>query len=38
MGLDSYLYKKEYVKNWEHTQPEHRYHITYANRGRYEKG
>lgn len=30
MGLDMYLYKKEYVKNWEHTQPEHRYHITYA--------
>jgi hypothetical protein len=27
MGLDSYLYKKTYVQNWEHTSPERRYSV-----------
>lgn len=28
MGLDMYLEKKTYVKNWEHTKPEEKYTIT----------
>lgn len=28
MGLDMYLYKRSYVKNWEHTIPEKRHKIT----------
>jgi hypothetical protein len=28
MGLDMYLYKKTYVKNWEHTNPELRHEFT----------
>ena len=28
MGLDMYLYKKTYVKNWNHTSPEFVNHIT----------
>ena len=28
MGLDMYLYKKTYVKNWNHTSPESINHIT----------
>src|SRR6266705_4914218 len=28
MGLDMYLYKKLYVKNWDHTRPEERHSIT----------
>jgi hypothetical protein len=27
MGLDSYLYKKNYVENWEHTPSERRYSV-----------
>jgi hypothetical protein len=27
MGLDSYLYKKTYVQNWEHDSPEKRYSV-----------
>lgn len=28
MGLDMYLYRKTYVKNWNHTKPESRNEIT----------
>lgn len=28
MGLDMYLYKKTYVKNWDHYAPEERHEIT----------
>ena len=28
MGLDMYLSKKTYVKNWEHQSPEHQHQIT----------
>ena len=27
MGLDMYLYRKTYVKNWRHMQPEQLHHI-----------
>lgn len=30
MGLDMYLYKKVYVKNWEYLKPEEKHHVTYA--------
>lgn len=28
MGLDMYLYRKTYVKNWDHQKPEERHEIT----------
>lgn len=28
MGLDMYLYKKRYTKNWDHTEPANRWEIT----------
>lgn len=28
MGLDMYLYRKTYVKNWDHYKPEKRFQIT----------
>jgi len=28
MGLDMYLYKKSYVKNWNHTPDEQKHSIT----------
>jgi hypothetical protein len=28
MGLDMYLYKENYVRNWDHFKPEERYQIT----------
>jgi hypothetical protein len=28
MGLDSYLYKKTYVENWEHTPEDRRYSVS----------
>ena len=28
MGLDSYLYKKTYVENWEHTPKDRRYSVS----------
>jgi hypothetical protein len=28
MGLDMYLYRKHYVKNWEHMKPEERHTVT----------
>jgi hypothetical protein len=34
MGLDMYLYKKRYVKNWEHTPKEQRYNITIKKAGK----
>jgi len=34
MGLDMYLTKKYYVKNWEHTVPENKYEITVLKGGK----
>jgi len=33
MGLDMYLYKKNYVKNWSFTNPEDRHEITIKKNG-----
>lgn len=33
MGLDMYLKRKHYVKNWDHTADEHRYLITVTQGG-----
>jgi hypothetical protein len=33
MGLDMYLYKKTYVKNWEHNGPENQHQITVSKGG-----
>lgn len=37
MGLDMYLYKKTYVKNWEHTAPEYRHKIVVRKDGKIRK-
>jgi hypothetical protein len=34
MGLDMYLTKKTYVKNWEHTKDEHRWSISVTRGGK----
>jgi len=34
MGLDMYLYKKHYVKNWEHNPPEEKIAITIKKGGK----
>lgn len=34
MGLDMYLYKKSYVKNWDHMTPENRHNITIEKGGK----
>lgn len=34
MGLDMYLYKKTYVKNWDFTKPEHKVEITILMNGK----
>lgn len=34
MGLDMYLKRKHYVKNWDHTADEHRYLITVRKGGK----
>lgn len=34
MGLDMYLFKKTYVKNWDHTPREDRFHITVRRGGK----
>ena len=34
MGLDMYLYKKTYVKNWDHMGPEERHEITILKGGK----
>lgn len=34
MGLDMYLYKKTYVKNWDYMQPEDRHQITVTKGGK----
>lgn len=34
MGLDSYLFKKTYVKNWDHNGPEERIDITIKKGGK----
>ena len=33
MGLDMYLYKKTYVKNWEHMSPEELHEISIKKNG-----
>lgn len=33
MGLDMRLYKKHYVKNWEHMRPEELHHVTVTKNG-----
>lgn len=37
MGLDMYLYKKSYVKNWNHQTPEKRHEITVKKGGKIRK-
>lgn len=37
MGLDMYLYKKTYVKNWEHTAPEYSHKIVVRKGGKVRK-
>jgi hypothetical protein len=37
MGLDMYLYKKTYVKNWEHMKPEEKHTITVKKDGKVVK-
>jgi hypothetical protein len=34
MGLDMYLYKRKYVKNWEHTPEEDRHTVTVEHKGK----
>ncbi len=34
MGLDMYLTKKTYVKNWDHHKPEYRHEITIKQGGK----
>lgn len=34
MGLDMYLHKKTYVKNWDHIKPENRHVITVTKGGK----
>lgn len=34
MGLDMYLYKKSYVKNWDHMTPENKHNITIEKGGK----
>jgi hypothetical protein len=38
MGLDMYLYKKTYVKNWNHTPKEHKFSITIKKGGKKFEG
>lgn len=33
MGLDMYMYRKLYIKNWEHTAKENRYEVTVKRNG-----
>jgi len=33
MGLDMYLHKKTYVKNWSHTKPEERHEVSVKKNG-----
>ncbi len=33
MGLDSFLYKENYIENWSFTPPEQRYNITITQGG-----
>lgn len=37
MGLDMYLYKKSYVKNWEHTPNERKHKVTVRMNGKVRK-
>ena len=37
MGLDMYLYKKSYVKNWQHMKPESLHKITIKKGGKVRK-
>lgn len=37
MGLDMYLYKKTYVKNWEHHSPEEKHIVTVKKNGKTRK-
>ncbi len=37
MGLDMYAYRKAYVKNWEHMQPEELHEITVRRGGKVRK-
>lgn len=34
MGLDMYLYKKTYVKKWEHTEDDKQFHVTVTRGGK----
>ncbi len=38
MGLDMYLHKKTYVKNWDHMKPENRHVITVSKGGKPASG
>ena len=38
MGLDMYLSKKTYVKQWEHQTPENRYSVSVKKGGKTCKG
>ena len=37
MGLDMYLHKKTYVKNWDHMKPEELHEITVKKGGKVRK-
>lgn len=37
MGLDQYLYRKQYVKQWEHDTPEKKYSVTVKRGGKLVK-
>ena len=34
MGLDMYLSKKTYVKNWDHMKPEEKHHVVVTKNGK----